>query len=137
VRYLLDTDTVSRLFCQSDDVLADRFLAVSHEVCISIVTAEEMLRGAIAVIRTEETQGRRLAGYGRLESLLSFLHPFSIISFDEDTQAIYDAMPASVRRIGAGDCKIASVALKHNLIVVTFNGTHFDRIPGVQWQDYL
>ncbi|WP_395094096.1 type II toxin-antitoxin system VapC family toxin [Armatimonas sp.] len=51
-------------------------------------------------------------------------------------EEIYRAMPASLRRVGSGDCKIAATALHYDLIVVTRNLRHFGQIPGITCEDW-
>jgi tRNA(fMet)-specific endonuclease VapC len=136
--YLLDTDVLSRLFRGTDANLREQLEALSKEsYYISIVTVEEMLRGALATIRTEETQNKRLSGYDRLKELVPFLAAFTVVPFDAEAQAIYVAMPASIRRLGAGDCKIAATALRFDLIVVTYNQSHFGQIPYLRLTDRI
>ncbi|WP_309716576.1 type II toxin-antitoxin system VapC family toxin [Armatimonas sp.] len=137
--YLLDTDTVSLLFRSSSDEtpLYRRFLqTVATDRAISTVTIEEMMRGALAVIRAEEMKAKGTQGYQRLAQLVPFLATFRIAPFTDATQEIYRAMPASLRRLGSGDCKIAATALHYNLIVVTRNLRHFQQIPGVVCEDW-
>jgi len=137
--YLLDTDIVSLLFRSTDKTTAlyRRFQETpATNRVISAITVEEMLRGALAVIRSEETRSGGTLGYQRLAQLVPFLATFRIAPFTDATQEIFRAMPASLRRLGSGDCKIAATALHYDLIVVTRNLRHFQQIPGVVYKDW-
>ena len=137
--YLLDTDTVSLLFRSSeeDTSLRRRFREIPAEHrAISAITIEEMMRGALAVIRDEESRSPGTQGYQRLARLIPFLATFRIASFDDAAQEIYRAMPPALRRLGSGDCKIAATALYFDLVVVTRNLRHFQQIPGVMCEDW-
>lgn len=70
---VLDTDIFSLLF--HNDVVAEkvrtRIAALPQGiVCLSAVTAEEVLRGALARIREQETRGRPQTGYELLTALI-------------------------------------------------------------------
>ena len=94
------------------------------------------MRGALAVIRADETRATGTQGYRRLAQLVPFLAAFRIAPFEDETQEIYRAMPPALRRLGSGDCKIAATALYFDLVVVTRNIRHFQQIPGIVCEDW-
>lgn len=57
---------------------------------------------------------------------------FEIVGFDLESAClageIYNKLEASRQRIGLADTGIAAIALRQNLIVVTSNLRHFQRI---------
>ena len=136
--FVIDTDTASLIFRFPGKFpeLEKRIRFTPPEnLYISIVTAEEMLRGAFDLIRQEEQKRSGTAGYALLQGLLRYLPNYQILLYDESADAIYRQMPAAVKRKGAKDCKIAATALKHGYIVVTLNAQHFSA-TGVQHEDW-
>jgi tRNA(fMet)-specific endonuclease VapC len=138
--YLLDTDSVSNYLDErrQHPRLRERIVSADPTaVCISIVTVEEMLRGALDVIRQAQTNRRSTsASYALLQQLVAALHDFHIVPYTEEADQIYHAMPAAVRRIGANDCRIAATAIAGNYVVVTLNTRHFAAIPNVRYEDW-
>jgi tRNA(fMet)-specific endonuclease VapC len=65
----------------------------------------------------------------------------AIISFDASAARVYGELRARLQRegllIGDADTQIASVALSRNLIMVTGNVRHFERIPGLTVENWF
>jgi tRNA(fMet)-specific endonuclease VapC len=138
--YLLDTDTLSLVFRGGEEgypLLKRRLEETPPETrFVCAVTVEEMLAGALAKIRLEETKHQGTSGYALLVRLVRFLSTFPILPFNDEANALYQAMPAAIKRQGRGDCKIAAVALRHGCTMVTRNVSHFSAIPGVACEDW-
>jgi predicted nucleic acid-binding protein len=100
---------------------------------MSLITARESLRGALASIaEAESIQAERKLPlskrYQFLGQLLDGLHQFSHITYSDEAEILYQSFPKSVRRIGPNDCRIAASAIVENLIVLTQNTADFARI---------
>jgi tRNA(fMet)-specific endonuclease VapC len=139
IRYLLDTDIVSVLF-RSDlppQPLLDRLSSTpSEEIALSIISVEEFMQGALALIRREDTQQRGVEGYQLLYRLIQELSEYQIVPFEEEDRKIYSEFPKAVRRLGSNDCRIAATALRRELTVVTRNLRHFAQIPSCIAEDW-
>lgn len=138
--FLLDTDTASLLFTsgRTPESLQIRVLrAPSADLAISIVTAEEMLRGALDAIRKAQSRKQPTFNhYQWLGELLRFFAKTSVVPLTVEAEAMFDQLPAQVKRVGTNDCRIACSALASGAILVTRNTKHFERIPGLEVQDW-
>jgi tRNA(fMet)-specific endonuclease VapC len=137
--YLLDTDIVSILFRTElpPQPLLERLTTIPPErIWVSIVTVEEFLQGAFALIRREETIKRGTQGYTLLASLLEDLSSYQILPFEETMFQRYYSFTPAARRVGSADCKIAASAIERGLIVVTRNLRHYQQIPDCVCEDW-
>lgn len=70
----------------------------------------------------------------------AFVSRFRSLPFDDVAAKAYGPIRAALERagetIGAHDLLIASIAVAHNLTLVTHNTGEFGRIPGLQIQDW-
>jgi tRNA(fMet)-specific endonuclease VapC len=130
--YLLHTDTVSSVLLPSPHLGVLRRLAQERqeEVFTSAITVGELIFGAAR---------RRLAELDRkIEALLATL---PVISFDAAAAYKYGLLRADLERAGRRlddpDLRIASVALAHDLVLVTGNVRHFSRVPELQLENWL
>ena len=138
--YLLDTDTVSNYLDKrrQHPLLHDRILNTSPaQLCISIITVEEMLRGALDVVRQAQTNRRSVPpAYAFLQELFEALHTFSIQPYTEEADRLYQGLPPEVKRVGKNDCRIAATALAAGCVVITTNVGHFARILDLHIEDW-
>ena len=131
MRYLLDTNIV--IFVLKDQVgkAAIRLSQASpSEVAVCAVVEAELYHGATK--------------YGvpdrRRRALDGFLAPFPSLPFDSACVPHYarlrDALERSGQVIGGNDMLIAAIALTHDLTVVTHHSGEFNRVPGLQVEDW-
>lgn len=73
--------------------------------------------------------------YDLLLDIVRDLNRVSILRYDDDANQIFRAWPASLKRAGSQDCRIAAVALANGFTVVTSNTKHFAKI-GVSYEDW-
>jgi tRNA(fMet)-specific endonuclease VapC len=138
-RSILDTNIFNSLFFDdANSALIRQRIAAEPEgtIFLCTVSADELLRGALARIRADETRHRAGDGHSFLADLVKQIATFDMLPFDDAANAVYLAYPAAVRRNGAADCKIAAVAQVNNAVVVTRNTRHFDSIPGIRYEDW-
>lgn len=74
-------------------------------------------------------------------ALYKFLSNFDILNFDQKAAAEYGDIRADLRRkgtpIGSMDMLIAAHARARNLILVTHNTREFERVEGLQIEDWF
>jgi len=70
-----------------------------------------------------------------LARLIHRLSGFDILPCTNAAEELYYSYPASVKRIGKMDCRLAAHAAVSGLIAVTCNTADFERIPGVTIED--
>ncbi len=124
---LLDTDTLSGINKAQDRqlfVTADRYLATFGSFTFSSVTVMEVVRGYFLAARME-----------RLASFLDSLVDHEVLAFTTATADLAGRIDADLLRsglpIGRADPMIAATALEHDLVLVTGNTKHFERIQSL------
>jgi predicted nucleic acid-binding protein len=105
-------------------------------IFISIITIEEILRGALAAIQKARQTSSVTNAYQYFEELFSALHSFQILSYTAEAEQIYRSLPTKVKRIGTQDCRIAAIARSKKYILVTANVTDFATISIVNVEDW-
>jgi tRNA(fMet)-specific endonuclease VapC len=129
---LLDTDILSAVMRQHPAAVARAraYLAVHHRLTFSIITRYEILRGLQAKKATAQ-----LAAFDRLSSVSTILPLTDAIVIRAAT--IYADLHQRGVLIGDADILIAATGLEHQLIVVTNNERHYQRIAGIQLENWL
>jgi tRNA(fMet)-specific endonuclease VapC len=129
-RYILDTDCFS-LWQQNHPIVVQRVKANAKNIAVTIVTAEEVIRGRFNVIRqaSEPSQTDKLIlAYEKLWDTLEDLKNLKILKFDPAACAIYKEFRRQRIRIGTQDLRIAAIVLANNAILVTCNDRDFSQV---------
>jgi tRNA(fMet)-specific endonuclease VapC len=129
--YMLDTDTVSYLVRGKTPALDARIGAVPPEqVCISAVTRGELLYG----LKLKD-------GAHRLAQVVEqFLSRVRCLPWDEAAATQFATVAADLQKagtpIGSMDAMIAGHAIAAGAVFVTNNGRHFDRVAGLNVENW-
>jgi len=131
MKYLLDTDTII-YWLKGDRNVSSRALAEGFKnIVVSDITRAELYYGAYKSKRVEDN----LAAVRTITEHVSFL------PFNEPAQVRFGMIKASLEKAGNRledlDIMIASIALTFNLILVTNNTVHFDRIPELNLENWI
>ena len=135
MRYLLDTDTVSELVRPAPNRTFLRRLSViaPDDQGTSSITVGELVYGAYR--RGGDVQ----ALLERIDDLA--IRHLQVMPFDGMAARIYGEIRVTLELsgsvIGDADTRIAAIALANDLIVVTGNTRHFERIPGLDVENWL
>jgi tRNA(fMet)-specific endonuclease VapC len=134
--FVLDTDHLS-LLQRSHPAVIQRLLALpAAEIAITIVTAEEQLRGWLAAIRQHHTSDRQLWAYrGLRDALASFTH-FTILDFDQSAYERFTTLRQSHPRLGTQDLRIAAITSSIGATLVTRNHRDFSQLPNLTLADW-
>ncbi len=130
MRLLLDTDTVSYAL-RGHGRVEERLLGHRpSEIGVSAITVAELRFGA-------HKRGSR-----KLHQLIdSFLAPVVQVPFDSRAADRYGELAAELQRRGKGiemaGAMIAAHALEIGVTLVTHNVRHFDRIEGLEIEDWV
>ena len=132
MRYLLDTDTVSRLARGDSPRLTERFgFGEVGSFAISVVTLGELRFGQAAGVVAKTVAART-------EILLRSI---PTLPLGESAVPHYATVRSTLRRlgtpIGPNDTWIAAHALAEGLILVTGNDREFARVPGLKVENWL
>ena len=130
MNFLLDTDICSA-HMRRPAKLAHRFIQYGGRIAISSVTLAELYAGAY-----KHSQATRLL------SLISDLRQeLQVIDFDSECAEMFGAVRGKLLQQGISvpttDLMIGSVALVHNLTLVTHNTADFRNIPNLHLADWL
>ena len=131
VRYLLDTNILSRLLRQPRGVLAERIRRVGESaVGTSVVVACELRYGAAKKGSPVLTE--------RVGALLDALEVLPLgPGVDREYARIRSRLEARGIPIGANDLLIAAHACAEGLTLVTDNVREFSRVPGLRVENWL
>lgn len=129
--YLLDTNTCIGYLNRRSQSIYQHFLAVSaDDVYICDIVKFELYYGAYKSSRTAEN----------LQNLDNFFADLVSLPFDSKAAQICGQIRAQLQAngtpIGAYDLQIAAIALVNQLILVTHNTKEFERIKGLQLEDW-
>ena len=131
--YCFDTDVLSATMRREPSLALVRRLAVvppDHQHTTA-VTVGELVYGAARSGRAD------LAG--RVRTLLD--EAMIVLPFDATAAGLYGPLRADLERSGRPlaepDLRIAAIALAHDLTLVTGNGRHFARVPGLRVENWL
>ena len=131
MRYLLDTCICIYLLNKRLLPLISKFKRHQPgEIGISVITASELQYGVAKSSQQKKNQ----------EMLDAFLAPFEIFPYDAKAVMAYGSIRAELEKkgqlIGPLDMLIAAQALSGSLILVTNNEKEFQRIPGLQLENW-
>lgn len=121
---LLDTDIMSEVMKGRDPVVASRATAYRHEFgrySISTIVVMEIVRGYHAA--------KQLDRLNDFRQRLTFAEVLDFTSSIADLAGRIDAdLEGAGLTIGRADSMIAATAITHDLVLVTGNTKHFERI---------
>ena len=129
--FLLDTNILSDLIRHPQGVIAARIAAVGEAaVATSIIVASELYYGA------ERRGSERLTR--QLEAVLSLL---PVLPLGNDADAHYGRLRTDLEKrgqpIGGNDMLIAAHALSLGAILITDNVREFERVRGLDIENWL
>ena len=129
--YLLDTNVCIRLLNNTSPTVTVRLAAQQPEnIYLSTVVQMELVYGAYRSANLERN----------LALLERFFSQFSILLLDEQAARVAGQVRAQLAALGTPigpyDVQIAAIALVNNLILVTHNTGEFNRVSGLQIEDW-
>lgn len=137
--YLLDTDHITLLArsgAEGERIRQRVLAAPDGEVCVSVVSYEEQMRGWLAQLNRVSAVDQQAIYYARLEEVLHFYSATPLVSFDSLVVNQFQTLWVQRIRIGTMDLKIAATALAHNATLLTRNTQDFSKVPGLLVEDW-
>lgn len=136
---ILDTDHLSEMDRGSalGAALRDRLAPSAREVFVTIVSAEESLRGWLAAVHGQKAATNLIYAYSRLDAALHSLEEWMRLSWDDDSSRIFDSLRYQGVKIGTIDLRIASIALAYEATLLTRNLKDFRQVPGLKVENWL
>ncbi|NJN10627.1 MAG: type II toxin-antitoxin system VapC family toxin [Richelia sp. RM2_1_2] len=130
MKYLLDTD-ICIYWLKGKTTVKNRVNKVDWtEIAICVITASELYFGAYNSSKIEKN----------LIAAETFIQSLAVLDLSNDTLKKFGQLKAQLRQAGKPvadfDLLIASVALTENLILVTNNSRHYQRILGLNLDNW-
>jgi tRNA(fMet)-specific endonuclease VapC len=137
--WIFDTDHLSLL--ERGNLLIQRRLQpiMPTSVAITIVTAEEKVKGRLATINGLsgiERVDRLAVAYRTLQTTLDDLKTFPILPFSDIACDRYRELLQQKIRVGSHDLRIAAITLSVDGVLITRNRRDFERVPGLRFEDW-
>ena len=138
--HLLDTDTFTHLHSGHPNVVERLQSVTDTDVCTTIITKVEILRGRYDCLLKASTSAEILRAQELLLRTEELLSRIPTVPLDDGAATIFDRLRVAkgLRKIGNSDLLIASIVLSRQATLVTRNLRHFRAIPGlhvVNWAD--
>jgi len=134
--WILDTDHVS-LFQHNHPAIHQRINAIgSQAIAVTIVTFEEQIYGRLNRIRRANSEDQLLLSYRNLKATLDYFKSIDVINFDQQAYGYFSELVRQRIRVGTQDLRIAAIALSQGGIIVTRNRKDFEKVPGLQIEDW-
>ena len=134
--YVLDTDILSVLQQQPERFKEHLQSIPPEQLAITIITAEEQLRGWLNKIRRAKDSDSLVRAYAKLRNTLSFFCEINILPFDTSAAVKFVDLKSQKIRIGTQDLRIAAIALSVGGVLVTRNLRDFSQVPGLIIEDW-
>ncbi len=129
--YLLDTDTLVFYLRGRADVRQKLLSIPLGEICTSSVCVGELYYGAAKSQKRAERKAE-------VDQLRATLPSVSLGNAEmERFGNLKASLEARGERLADADLMIAATALGHNLVVVTGNLRHFERVGGLQIESWI
>jgi tRNA(fMet)-specific endonuclease VapC len=137
--FLLDTDTLSRLYA-GDARLRERVTQLDPSfVATSVVTRIEIVQGRFDYLLKASTGDELLRAMAWLERSEELLGHITVLPITELTANRFDHLRTNkkLKKIGRADLLIAATALAYDATQVTRNLRHFRQIPGLKVENWI
>jgi tRNA(fMet)-specific endonuclease VapC len=137
--WVLDTDHLSLLERGNPKIQGRLRQIDTNSVAITVVTAEEKVKGRLAAINSLsgiERVDRLAVAYQALQSTIEDLQILPILPFTELACDRYRELLEQKIRVGSHDLRIAAITLSVDGVLVTRNRRDFERVTGLQITDW-
>ena len=126
--YLLDTNVIIELLHGNQKVIEHIYSVGINKCAICEMTIAELFYGAV--------KGKNEKNFNDIDTIRFLFKENSVNSCFREYADIRDSLRQQGLTIDLMDVFIASVALHNNLILVTHNTKHFNRIQNIQIEDW-
>jgi len=131
----LDTDVLSEILAGAREYIARAAAIPSDELCTTVVTEEEILRGLLDEVRKAEAgQSRRTldVAYERLRQTVEALGQWTVLSYSPSAEAQFRGWRAAKVPVKPHDLRIAAICVTRGATLITRNRRDFEQVPGLQ-----
>ena len=110
---------------------------MSDSPIITVIPADEMLRGRLAQVAAARAVGGQVFADLRHSQLMATLAKFTVLSRDEEAAARFQRFRAQGIRIGTMDLRIACITLEHDATLLPRHTVDFTKVPGLRVENWL
>lgn len=136
-QYLLDTDTITLVQFGHAVVLRNLAAHPDTEILLSAISFQEQMRGWLGRLGKLAAPVQQADWYHRLVTrIFSVWRRFDMLPFPLAAIQRFQRLRALRLNVGLMDLRLGAVALENDLKVVTRNLRDFNRIPGLQTEDW-
>src|SRR2546430_523586 len=134
---VLDTDHLVELESRrpAAAALIERLAGAEDEYAATIVSAEEQMRGWLAVIHREPKPSRQIRSYQQLRRLFDYYAEIEVLPWDEAAADEFERLRSERIRIPTMDLKIACIALVRDATLLSRNLRDFQKVPDLRVED--
>ena len=131
MRFLIDTNIIIYSLKKAGNV-NDNFLKYKDdEMSLSVISYGELVFGA----KKSSSVEKNLKTVENIKSI------FPLVDVTSDVMDVFGELKAKIQKTGRiiddMDLLISSTAIAENMILVTHNTKHFEKIPNLQIQDWF
>ena len=129
--YMLDTNICSYIIRNRPESIKEKLQEVEkeHTIALSSIVVSELLYGA-----------KKKGSPKLLKVVMAFVDNFVIYDYSKVSAEFYATVRTDLEMqgkiIGANDLLIASHALSHEAVLVTNNTREFERVKGLELEDW-
>lgn len=134
--YVLDTDILSLYQEGHAGVRKHVSQHWPHELSTTIISVEEQLSSWYTLRRRVRGRDQVARVYERFARNVRMLARLQILSLSAEAIDHYEVLHRSKLGVQRNDLRIAAIAIDYSAIVVTRNRTDFERIPGLQVENW-
>lgn len=138
--FLLDSDHVSIIQRHTGPeykrILEHLLLRAPESCFISIITLHEQFAGWSAYLSRAKQEEDRIYGYAQMAKMLVGFQQSQLLMYESDAVEVFSDMRKKKIRVGSMDLRIAAIAIANQMTVVTRNSVDFERIPGLNIEDW-
>ena len=128
--YLLDTDTLV-FYLRGRPEVTRRLLSIpASDLCTSVMCLGELYYGAAK----SQKQAERKAEVDRLRQTLTVVHLEAVM---ERFGLLKASLEARGERLADADLLVAATTLEYNLMLITGNLKHFQRVEGLHVESWI
>lgn len=106
------------------------------DFALSVISLHEQVLGAHNFINSARTNRDVMRGYTLLLEIFKGFVSAPILPFDAKASAIFEDLRKQKVRVSTMDLRIATIALSHNLVLLTRNVRDFSKVPGLVTEDW-
>ena len=137
---ILDTDCLRLLdqerYLESSKLRRKLEQFPPDEICTTIITFEEQMRGWLSYIAASKTLDQQIFAYQMLHGFLESYRNSAVIDFDEAAAKVFRDLKSQKVRIGIMDLKIASITISRDALLVSRNLRDFELVPNLIVKDW-